>query len=1449
MRFVRSVLWVVLIILALPFALLAFLQFPVGQTFVSSVVSSLASSDEREITLSGLKAGFGLDIEFTRLTIADPQGEWLEVDNAALDWTPLDLLSRRVTVDRLVAERISIVRPPAAEPAESTRTRKTGEGGFSMPLGLSVKVDRISVPQLDLGADLAGSEIALAINAAMDVTPSPLTLAADLNVTRIDGVAGEITSTFAFAPADETLRFDIRIQEPRGGLVARAADIQDLPALDVELKGDGPLDDWAANLSVALDGRQTATGSARILKTANARRLTLDLDGQIDPLAPPIASGFVQGTTHLKSEIDLTNAFVPTLVQTTLETQTVKADLSGTYDPESQALSATADILIAAGGDSLIALDIDERRIAAGPLSLKAEANGRLDDAAWSADLSAQTLQTTEGQIGNLTVKAQGQDANFDPSILAVPFQLNVAATDISAADQKLGLLNGNITFTARGLANGTDRVLTLDRAALETPVAKLDLDKTTASLDQIVTSGVLEVPDLASLSGLAGRTLAGSARTSFSADLDPADLTGSGAITLSARDAKTGMEKLDGLLIGETVVSADATLKTLNDIRVTNLKLGANGLTLTGNAARTGEDIQADLSGDLSVLSRLDPRVSGDLAFNVEAGGTLEAPTLSLVASSSELQLSGTPLKNLKAAASATLSKTEPGGSVQVSGDLKGAPLNVTADLVSKDNGAVADPIDFRLASNRLTGKMAIGDLSRALETLDGQIRIDAPDLSELSPLILTEISGALSGDLVARSGSDGQEALKVDLTAQKVTAPGVDIDALTLEASTSALTDTNSYRANVKAGDILAGSTLVKSATITVVPDGKGIKVDATAAMTEGGAPEDVSLSARLEQTAKGAKADLLKLTGRYRDIQTDLVAPAHVVYEDGTASIDRLELKLGSGSLLVGGTAGEKLDFKADLKSIPVALANSVQPGLGLDGTLSGTVTVTGSKTAPKVVWTINGTNLTATQVRDNGLAAVSVNTSGTLENNIITQKTVLDGGNGLGMTASGTVGLKAPGTLDIALDGNAPLAALRQRLTMAGLRGEGSVRIAGKITGSFQKPLYNLTATPTGVRMTSLNTGVTIQDVTGTVSVTPEAVSINQLNGAVASGGSFSAAGTIGLGAGMPADLSAKLDKAKYVDASLVTAVVDADIKVTGDLAGTTNSALISGTVTIDKADISIPETLPGTVSPVIVRHVNAPKAVQQQVAELGGEPRSEKVEGTSNPPRLDVTLNAPGRIFVRGRGLDAELGGNLKIIGTTQAPQAIGAFELRRGLLNILARRLTFSKGEITFSGSLTPVIDFAATSTVSDTTITVSITGNADDPKIAFTSSPDLPQDEVLSLLLFGKSVGTLSPTQIVELATSVAVLTGGSDSGPLAQIRKSLGLDVVDLNIDDDDGPALAVGKYINDNIYLGVEQGTGTGSSRVQVDIELDRGVKLRGEVGADGSSKAGIFIEREY
>src|SRR5699024_5444667 len=118
-------------------------------------------------------------------------------------------------------------------------------------------------------------------------------------------------------------------------------------------------------------------------------------------------------------------------------------------------------------------------------------------------------------------------------------------------------------------------------------------------------------------------------------------------------------------------------------------------------------------------------------------------------------------------------------------------------------------------------------------------------------------------------------------------------------------------------------------------------------------------------------------------------------------------------------------------------------------------------------------------------------------------------------------------------------------------------------------------------------------------------------------------------------------------------------------------------------------------------------------------------------------RLDVVVSAPRRIFVRGRGLDAEMGGHLRVRGPITGVSAVGGFELIRGRLSILGKRIDFDSGTITLTGSLDPTIDLVAHSDAGDTTVVITVTGRASDPKIVFSSQPALPQDEVLAQLIF----------------------------------------------------------------------------------------------------------------
>jgi len=96
------------------------------------------------------------------------------------------------------------------------------------------------------------------------------------------------------------------------------------------------------------------------------------------------------------------------------------------------------------------------------------------------------------------------------------------------------------------------------------------------------------------------------------------------------------------------------------------------------------------------------------------------------------------------------------------------------------------------------------------------------------------------------------------------------------------------------------------------------------------------------------------------------------------------------------------------------------------------------------------------------------------------------------------------------------------------------------------------------------------------------------------------------------------------------------------------------------------------------------------------------------------------------VFVRGRGIDAEFGGQAAIGGSTAAPTVSGGFRMRRGEISMFDRRLNFTRGTISFdAGTFVPTLDVLASSRAREVTANVTVTGPATDPKIEFSSTPN----------------------------------------------------------------------------------------------------------------------------
>ena len=225
--------------------------------------------------------------------------------------------------------------------------------------------------------------------------------------------------------------------------------------------------------------------------------------------------------------------------------------------------------------------------------------------------------------------------------------------------------------------------------------------------------------------------------------------------------------------------------------------------------------------------------------------------------------------------------------------------------------------------------------------------------------------------------------------------------------------------------------------------------------------------------------------------------------------------------------------------------------------------------------------------------------------------------------------------------------------------------------------------------------------------------------------------------------------------------------------------------------------------------------------------------------------LDINITAPQKLFVRGLGLDSEWRSTLNIGGTTLAPRVIGSANLRRGTIDFSGRRFNFDKGDITFDrlAENNPRLDLRAEyASANDTVAQIVIGGRALSPSIELRSTPPLPQEDVMALVLFGKPASDLSAFETLQIAQALARLSGvgpfGSGPGITDIVRSSLGLDILNFDIDAANGTrSLTAGKYIADGFFVSATQSTGGNDGAVRVEYEITNSVTVETELRQDG------------
>lgn len=1388
-RIMRVLFVLVLAVAAAGLGALVVLTMPErGRDNLAGIVSSLASTPERKVTVAGISGIWSGALRLDHVVVEDRSGPWLVLRQVAVDWSPLALLSKTFRAEHVGVGRIEVARLPQQEPQPQTEPA----GTFSLPV--SVEVKEIDLPDIALGQALAGVGIAeLAAKGSVSAQASPLAVASDLSVSRRDGKEGSVAAKVHFAPADNRLDLDVKASEPQGGIIANLLGLPGQPAVAIALSGSGPLADWNGTGSFAADGQVVTQLSGRHQFTDKGNRIEARGDGDFARFVPdrlkPLLAGKVTfdlaGTATTAGGLDIEHA--------TVESSAMHGAAKGSIDP---AGASDFSLVFTSVGPTL-------------PLSLGSE-DSPIDIELKSASLRA--LGEGRSPAVDIALSA-AKVATRDVKVENVAVALHSDAFDI---ESRTGPISGTASADRIGFDNPTIAPLIAGKIAAKV-AGRLDKDTL------VVDSGSIRSDALTG--GFDGHVSLADGSIELNVKADAA----SAALPAAARP----------LLAERTVLTAALKRDANGNVSADSLKLSSGAVSADGKASLSGGKVAAELKGALADVSLLSKDAKGAIALAATAQGALAAPDVSVTVESAKLSVADREITGLKLDAQGRMDLANPSATVSLAGNVAGQPLKGSAVLKTADAKRSVQGLSLSLGPNQVSGDLALDDNFLP----DGTVTFKLPDIGPLAALALEKAEGDVGGTLRFFK-EKGVPQLALKATAGAIRRGDLAVKNARVDALVADYAGTPAISGTVRAEGVTSGGTAVTGISVDLKRDG-----DWTA-FSGGATVKDIPAKAagRVKVANGATTVELRSGEASFRGVKAAVARPSTIAIANGVTRLDKLAIGIGGGTATVSGTAGERLDLAVALAGVPVSVANAFAPGLDAGGTVSGTVKVSGPASAPTVAYDISGSGVQVAQTRGAGFGAMGVKSSGSFAGNRLTFEANASEGSGLALKAGGTVTTAGTPQLSLDINGAVPFGFLAAKLAEQGLSLTGTANVAVQVRGAATAPVIGGTVRASGARFVDAKSGLAVNDIQAEVALGNGLATISRLTGTLSTRGTLSASGTVGIdpAKGFPADLSIKLKDGRYTDGRVVTANLSGDLAVKGPLA---TAPTISGTVDLARTVITVPDKLPGSLSALDVKHKNAPAAVRAQDKALN--PGSGGAgSGSGGGLGLDITVRAPNQIFVQGRGLDAELGGTLKLAGPASSPQAVGQFTLRRGRLSVLGKRLNFTEGTLTFAGSLVPYLNLTAQSTASDATVTITVQGEATNPKFNFSSVPSLPEDEVLARLIFGRSMSSLSPLQIAQLADAAATLTGaGGSSSLLNKLRSSLGVDDLDVTTDEKGGTAVSAGKYLNDRTYLSIQKGDKPGSGKARIDLDVGRGLKLRGEASDAGEAKGGIFFEKEY
>jgi len=1043
-------------------------------------------------------------------------------------------------------------------------------------------------------------------------------------------------------------------------------------------------------------------------------------------------------------------------------------------------------------------------------------------------DIQIDQVTTDEINLGEGVV---GTAASLS---LAASFRLDTAGLAANITATRTDGPGGQVALTL-----GYDRVAT-----------QFDVAATISEPANGVIANALQIEGTPALqSRLSGHGVLDDLTVTLAVDVDAVELI-SGQVTLSEHpQGRQLTAQLNGQIAGLLPAPYRGFFNSDSALSVAGLLRDSGGVTLDQLTVSTA---QLQISGRLDTFDDGFPR-QAQLNINISAddSGTITLPFGSGISlKTAQLELQFGQASDGSYALNYTLQGLNlPGFAIaELQGEMQGTTLNLAipasrevsgtitgqASGVMPDSAATAAALGDQLALSAQWDWVAGGPLNLRRAVLQAQSAAIRANGAFSGVQFTGDISAAVL-DMRPFSALAGRDLTGALALSARGSLPllGGQIDAIFAAQSTDLQLNQPQLDALLKGEAKLSGHVLRNELGLALT--------DALFNSTLA----DLTLSAQLDSTqiALNGQATLTDLA----PLIPQLTGSAQLGFAlNGPHNAVTVQANLAAESGLsaqLSGEYGTALNLVADFTGLPLNAAAFIAPDLGLGGQASGRLNLTGTIAAPQLGFNVTLADLVATPLQDYNLPPLAITASGTADANTV-QLTSLSatGGSALQLDLSGRIPLASAG-LALQARGQLPLTLSRALLADAGVGLAGQAQFDMAVTGALTSPQFTGQISTTGASLAIPAQRLRLDNLNLSATLAAQTLTLTRAEADVQGGGRLSLTGQIGLGAGLPANLELDAQALRYSDGELFTVLLNSRLAITGPLA---TSPSLSGQVDLLNAEIQVPSGSAMAADLPDITHINVPRPVRRTQQRAGIAPSGQANSAPFNLG-LNLTIAAPGRVFVRGRGLDTELGGTIQLTGSLNAPLATGQFNLLRGRMDLLGQRIEFTEGNARFAGNLEPVLDLRAVTRANEYTINLQLAGPATAPEIILSSSPDLPQDEILAQLIFARGIDSLSPFQIAQLAAGVAELSGRSNGGLISNLRRAAGLDNLDVQ-SAGGNTSVTAGSYLRDNVYSEVELNS-NGSTNLSINIDIIDGLTGRAQVGSNGDTGLGVYFERDY